>query len=294
MLGIVILNFNTKKLTEAATKNVLNISSDIRIVIVDNNSSDDSWEYLSKKFIDNPQITLVQNKENLGYAKGNNIGILELIKNTEIKYVGIMNPDVKILTKMSLDNCLKILEKFDNIASINPTMVLNDMISLDFLSWKIPKKYDDIFLSFSILKRIYNPVKYKNFLLKKYDDIFFVEGEVLPGSFFIMKKEVFQKINFFDENTFLYCEERILGAKLKKINMKQAILVNDFYKHDHQHKEKSFKSEIFHMKELNKSRIYYNNKYNGKIGVLVAVLLKYFFFMMYLERVTIKICRKWF
>lgn len=288
MLGVVVLNYNTKKMTTLALKNLLKMSAVYKIILVDNNSEDNSLEYLKKLFKDEKRISYIKSDKNLGYAKGNNLGILELERDERINYIGVMNPDVQILSNNSLNNCLEILKSFEDISAVNPTMLLNNKINQELLAWKVPKGFDDIFLSFSFLKKIYNPLKYQEYFVKKYKNIYFSEVEILPGSFFIMKKEFFKKINYFDQNTFLYCEERIIGVKLKQLGMKQAVLMNEFYEHNHFHKEKTLKAEIYHLKELFKSRIYYNKKYNERVGKFVGNFLILFLYVAILERIIIK------
>jgi GT2 family glycosyltransferase len=107
MISIVVLNWNGKEITEECLNSIKKQTfKDYEIILVDNNSTDGSSEYLKKRF---PKINLIQNKENYGYAKGNNIGI----KKAKGDYVLILNNDI-ILDK----NFLKELDKHKNKADI--------------------------------------------------------------------------------------------------------------------------------------------------------------------------------
>ena len=90
---IVILNFNGFEDTIACLKSLskLKVSRDINIepLVIDNNSSDESVERISKAF---PEITLIENKENLGFSGGNNEGMRYAIKSGG-DYIILLNND---------------------------------------------------------------------------------------------------------------------------------------------------------------------------------------------------------
>lgn len=264
-LGIVVLNYNNYFLTIKAVNNILFLDKhkEIKIVIVDNNSNNDSLKKLNEAFGKIKEVKIIKNLKNLGYAAGNNIGMKYLCAKEKIKYIGVMNPDVIIPNIKVLGASLEILKKEDDIAIISPTMIINDFLDLDLISWKIPKNLDD--LIFFIKKNRYR--KYKIMDLR--EELFYTEVDALPGSFFIIKKDTLIKINFFDENTFLYCEERILAKKIKIMGKKSGLLLNQYFYHEHGKESTKFNSKIY-MDSL----IYYNNTYNGNIGKIVAFILK--------------------
>ena len=92
MTGIVILNYNDYKTTSEMLENIKNMKVLDHIVVVDNNSSDNSLKELDK--YKSKKIDIVANKENKGYAYGNNVGIKYLRDNYKCDYVFISNPDI--------------------------------------------------------------------------------------------------------------------------------------------------------------------------------------------------------
>ena len=89
-ISIIIVNWNTKEYISSCLKSIYqNCSLNYEIIVIDNNSIDDSVFYLKKYF---PKIRLIQNKKNYGYAKANNQGV-KLAKN---EFVVILNPDTQI------------------------------------------------------------------------------------------------------------------------------------------------------------------------------------------------------
>ena len=90
MISIIILNYNAGKLLIDCVSSILQSNfTDFEIIVVDNMSSDDSHIECKKKFKD---IILIQNKENLGYCAGNNVGL----RKAKGEYIVILNPDTTV------------------------------------------------------------------------------------------------------------------------------------------------------------------------------------------------------
>jgi len=90
LISIIILNYNGKKFLENCIKSVLEQNyKKIEIILVDNDSSDNSHLECKEKF---PKISLIENKENVGYCEGNNIGI----RNAKGEFIVILNPDTEV------------------------------------------------------------------------------------------------------------------------------------------------------------------------------------------------------
>src|SRR3989344_2218145 len=98
-LSIIIVSYNTKELLADCLKSVKIATATIKteVFVIDNASSDGSAELVSKNY---NFVKLVENKQNLGFSKANNIAL----KKIRSKYVLILNPDTKLmpdtLTKM--------------------------------------------------------------------------------------------------------------------------------------------------------------------------------------------------
>ena len=90
LTSIVVLNYNAGKLLLDCVESILKTTNvEIEIIVVDNISTDDSHKECKEKF---PQIHLIENKENLGYCEGNNVGI----RNANGEFIVILNPDTKV------------------------------------------------------------------------------------------------------------------------------------------------------------------------------------------------------
>ena len=271
----VILNYMNYSLTAHLVDNIKKSIvgyDEYGILIVDNASPNESYEILKKQFDGVKDVFVIKNNMNQGYAKGNNFGVKYIEKNfSECKYVAITNPDVEFFDNTDLGKILKKLESNTMIASIAPIHLLNGAFNQKAIGWKRPKGFDDIFTSFALTNFFFSRIYYKSFKIEP-DRVSYVE--VLSGSFFIIKLDVFKKVGYFDEHTFLYAEEAILSNKLMALGYKQIVDFESFFIHNHSAKVN--RKLVARIKEsyysLN-SKAYYNANYNKPIGKLVAALL---------------------
>ena len=116
-LGIIILNWNGKKHLETYLPSVISNSGEHKVVVVDNNSSDDSVSFLKLTY---PQIELIHNIENGGFAKGYNDG-LEQIKGRFDYYV-LLNSDVEV-TANWISPILDLMEKDKTVSACQPKVL---------------------------------------------------------------------------------------------------------------------------------------------------------------------------
>ena len=99
-LSVIILNYNVRYFLEQCVLSVQKALEGIdgEIIVIDNASSDESCEMMKTKF---PHIKLIENQDNLGFPKGNNIGVAQ----AKGEYICILNPD----TVVAEDTFFKIL-----------------------------------------------------------------------------------------------------------------------------------------------------------------------------------------
>ena len=227
-IAIIILNYNNFKETMKCVDCLLDLELKHHIIIVDNKSTNDSFSVLEEKYNKYENIDIIESDKNGGYSYGNNYGIRYVIeKYTDVNFFCIMNPDVKITYSEIIDNIVRKLKENDDIAAMSAIMIANGYANYDRMCWNLPNN-----------KTIY---KHQRLYIKKkeraqnifVDVDFIARVQVIPGSFFIIKKNELEKIGFLDENVFLYNEENILSWKLLGIGKKVALSLNDYYEHNH-------------------------------------------------------------
>ena len=98
--GVVVLNYMAHEATIACVDSFIRQSSyghRVFIVIVDNASPNESFEVLNSRYRSHPIVSVVQTKENLGFANGNNFGLCEIRKRFEPDYVIFSNDDIVLI-----------------------------------------------------------------------------------------------------------------------------------------------------------------------------------------------------
>ena len=265
--AIIILNYNDFTTTKEMIEQIKDYKILNHIIIVDNCSTDDSYNMLKKEEKNN--IEVIKTKSNKGYASGNNFGIKYAINKYKSDYIIISNPDI-IVKEKDIKALIKEL-KFNNISLIAPKINEHGIISK---GWKLPKLRNDIISNINYFHKyaekdlMYDKSKYKSKI---------TEVEVVKGCFFIIKSNVIKDVNYFDENTFLYYEENILGKKLKDKKYKSYILNEVEVIHNLSVSvDKSIKS-LKKYKILKESQRYYEKNYNNTniFGMLLLYLTYY-------------------
>ncbi|WP_044115002.1 glycosyltransferase [Anaerophaga thermohalophila] len=212
-VSIIIVNYNTKKLTIECINSIIKHTKDItyEIVLVDNNSTDDSVQYFKKL----KGIKLIESRKNLGFGGGNNLGV----KNAIGKYILLLNPDTILL-----NNAVKLFYDYmestkDNVGVIGCNLLDSDGAQgLTYVNFKSIKNH--LKFSFNILCKKLNINLPKRIVDTKapYD----VDGVL--GADMFMKKELFTNLNGFDTSFFLYVEEVELQKRIADKNYLRRII----------------------------------------------------------------------
>ena len=266
-VGIVILNYNDYETTDKYLNNIKNYKVLDKIIVVDNKSTDSSYEKLQK--YKNNRIKVIETKENKGYAYGNNVGIKAL--DDDIDYVIISNPDITVSEK-TISRLKKDLDTNKDISVIAPVIKELDYIKR---GWRLPKYKDELLSNITYFHRKaeanlrYDDSKYKGNITKV---------DVVSGCFFMIRKSVLNLIGNFDEGTFLYYEENIMGHKLDLIGKKTFIDNEVYVTHNLSVSvDKSFNS-INKYKILKNSQKYYV-KYFLKSNIFAIILLRLVYYI---------------
>ncbi len=257
VFGLVVLNYCCCELTMRNVDLIIRNNSDFNIVIVDNNSAGEDYTILRDHYGANKNVYVLSSKENGGYSKGNNIGIHKLTEvNPNIKYISIMNPDVRITCENIFDKLINRMILDDKIAWIAPLMIERNAVNYNQIGWSL-SNYETILHSNMYLSSK-NSRSFK--MTIPYDfTTNTLRFDVIQGSLFVIRRDIFQSIGFFDENVFMYFEENILSAKLKQYNpaLQAAITPDLFYIHEHDYTRKKLKQLQTIVKRKQKSAMYY-------------------------------------
>ena len=243
--AFVILNYN---LVETTVDCIASIQKHVKkheyiIIVVDNNSPNGAGKELAGRYQGHPDVFVLINDDNLGFAKGNNIGITFAVEHGA-DFVICLNNDTLLLQD---DFCDIVVKEYDTkpIAVIGPKIILKDgrECHIDGQLLQIPQykemlenidknepgydlKNRNVVLGFiknnlkksSIVRHVYERYlakalgKHSKYFNRMYDVI-------LHGCCLIFTPEFFTKLKGFNPNTFMYREEELLYAQIKLHNM---------------------------------------------------------------------------
>ena len=204
-IAIVILNFNGRKYLEQFLPSVIQYSPNTTIYVADNQSTDDSIEFLKTYY---PNIKLIVNSINGGFAKGYN----DALKRIKAKYYLLLNSDIEV-TENWLNPLYKTIQS-EKIAACQPKI----------LSYNERNKFEHAGACGGFLDKNYYPFCRGRILdqieidHQQYNftqEIFWASGACL-----LIKSELFHKLNGFDEDFFAHMEEIDLCWRLKKLGYK--------------------------------------------------------------------------
>lgn len=212
-------------------------------------------------------IDLLKTDRNGGYSYGNNYGADYALRKYDSQYIAIANPDIQI----DEDTFIRLLDTFDHDTSVGMcSPVMRDIHGAYCVySQRLPQWKDDLGLCFHTNK--VRTIITENYPLLK-DNPNYVLTEMLPGSFFVAKSACYRKAGMLDEGVFLFCEERILGYRMKAAGYKLVLRADLFFTHIHSTSIGKAYKTINTQKLIFQSRRYYNRQYN-KAGRMKLALL---------------------
>lgn len=280
--AVIILNFNTAEDSIKAANSVISSSliKDFIICIVDN-ASPNIIDKEKLRYIDLPNTKVIFLEKNTGYACGNNEGIRRLSVQCEFEYTIIMNPDVLINQVGTIEELIHVIEESNsNIVGAQPLINKIDLEVAANKQINIRRTWtysDCLMNAFWLFKRIFKQKFDKTIYKSEMPYVKKMAFEVPCGAFFLIKTNVFNSVDLFDEMTFLYCEEPILGKKLKDKGF-QFILVPEFCVNHYQGKSTGSHKKLitkFSLDcEIESTKIYLKNYLGvGKFKISIVNLL---------------------
>jgi GT2 family glycosyltransferase len=201
---IIILNFNSYEDTIECIRSLENISySNYEIIIVDNNSKDNSVQEINKNC---PNYKLLVSKENLGYANGNNMGIKFALEQGA-EYVCILNNDV-IVEPNFLESIIETFNTDDTIGMVGPCVCeYSDRNVIQAMG-----AYINLYRGLAMgqyERQHYNQIEKKR-----------IDVDYIGGACFIVKAKVIRDIGLIPENYFLFYEETEFCLRARKFGYK--------------------------------------------------------------------------
>lgn len=255
-IGIVILNYlNYSDTVECVESLKKQTNQNYEIIIVDNDSQNSSYEKLQEQYASNKNITILQTGGNLGYAKGNNVGIKYAKQKLNLKEILIVNNDV-IFTDINYIDFLVNFDAEKSIGAVGTKIIGADGLNQNPLYTPITLKRvskDAIYFTlekwsmlkfYTVIKKRLKPKanfeSEKNKNHQQEDKSFFLHGSAL----FLTENFLNQMDGFYPE-TFLFYEENILAIMMDKMKLKM---------------EYTDEAEIYHKEDQSSALSFGNNQ----------------------------------
>ncbi len=200
-LSVVIGNYNVRLLLEECIKSVEKALDGIKgdIFVVDNNSSDGSVEYIRERF---PEVHLIANKENLGFARANN----QAIRMTDAEYILLLNPDT-VVYENTLRGCLDFMDAHPEAGGAGVRMLTRDGDAAPESRRAVPTPWVAFLKMMGFTRRYYM----SHLPWDKPGRI-----EVVSGAFCLLRHKALDQIGLLDEDFFMYGEDIDLSFRLLK------------------------------------------------------------------------------
>ncbi len=213
-LSVIIVNYNVKHFLEQCLCSVQKACSGLaaEVMVVDNNSTDNSLEYLSSRF---ESVQFISNKENLGFAKACNQGW----QKAKGDYVLFLNPDT-IVPEDCINKCISFFQSHPDAGALGVKMLDGSGKFLKESKRAFPSPLTSLFKLFGLAKLFPRSGTFARYHLGHLDENKNNEVDVLAGAFMMIRREVLEKVGSFDETFFMYGEDIDLSYRIQQAGYK--------------------------------------------------------------------------
>ena len=257
-LSVIILNYNVRYFLEICVLSVQNALSQIdgEIIVVDNNSQDGSCEMIKQRF---PNVTIIQNNDNIGFPKGNNIGVAH----AKGEYICILNPDT-VVAEDTFSKIVAFAKEQKKLGIIGCKLIDGAGKFLPESKRGVPTPW----VAFTKIVGLYKLFP-KSKLFGKYYAGHLAENQtgkvdILVGAFMVMKRELYLEVGGFDEKCFMYSDDVDLSYVVAKAGK------DNYYFHDttiiHYKGESTIKDGTY-MKRFQEAMNFFYNKHFSTDGL---------------------------
>lgn len=260
LLSIIILSYNTKELILKCVRSLVYQykrqlgQGEFEIIVVDNASTDDSIKEIKKSFdFAQDKIFIIENSENFGFSKGNNVGA----KHARGKYLLFLNSDTEVQDR-GLLGMVDFLDGHDEIGILGGRLQ-----SENGSTQRSVGHFLNLFSTFLVLfggERI-GVVRFRPRLKKKVDWV--------SGASLMIRSKLFEKLGGFDENIFMYLEDVELCFRAKKMGY-QTWFYPDI---SILHKEHGSSDRTFAILHIYKGLLYFYKKHKTPLEYSVLRIL---------------------
>ena len=209
-LSVIILNYNVRYFLELCVLSVQQAikSIDAEVIVVDNNSPDESCAMMKQRF---PDVHLIENKENSGFPKGNNIGVAA----AKGKYVCILNPDT-VVAEDTFIKMLAFVENQPNFGIAGPRLIDGRGHFLPESKRGVPTPWVALTKIGGLYKLLPKQHVFNRYYSQHIGEHQNGKADILVGAFMLMERDLYLEVGGFDEDCFMYSDDIDLSYTVLK------------------------------------------------------------------------------
>ena len=269
ILTIIIVNWNNKNLLRNCLKSIYNSQNyyNYEIIVVDNNSEDGSVELIKNEF---PNVVLIENDNNLGFAKANNQGI----KIARGNYILLLNNDTVVANTYCFDRMIELMEKNPQVGILGCKLLYPDG-TLQSCGESFPSVWG-IFKSQILFLKTWKRLRKIN----KQEKNNFKRVDYISGACLLTRKEIFDKVDLLGEDYFMYGEDVEFCYRVHKAGYDIGVLTDESVIHLHSKStEKNLTEMLYHSinNDLKNIKMIHNDEWQvllAKVFHLIGVLIR--------------------
>jgi hypothetical protein len=265
-LSIVVVTWNAKAYVEECLQSLVNDKQILtEIVVVDNASSDGTPELVHRQF---PEVKLIRNSQNLGFAKANNIGI----RAASGTYLALVNSDV-VVPPGCLGMLLSFMEAEPTVGIVGPQMIgSNGAVRRSCM--RFPSLTNSVCRAvgldrFPTLSRLVGGQMMAEFSHERIANV-----EVLNGWFWMIRRAALDQVGLLDERFFIYGEDLDWCHRFRKAGWR--LVFNPEARAIHYGGASSSAAPVRFYLEMQRANLQYWNKHHGKTASLINRLVVFF------------------
>jgi len=260
-LSVIIVNYNSGALVASNIESLYRegLPEGTQILVVDNNSADDSVAFLRSDF---PEITVIANKQNVGLAKAVN----QAIAQAKGEYYLMLNPDIVVLPN-AVKQLLSFMDKNPQVGLAGGKL-LSPNGELQDSCYRFYDPLTVLYRRTPLGRTAAGKKAIDQFLMRDYDHSFVRDVDWLMGSCYILRKTAVSEVGGMDERFFLYFEDVDWCRRFWEHGWRVTYVPQAQFSHFHQ--QSSRKNPVLGIltnwtaREHIRSAIKYFGKYRGK------------------------------
>ena len=265
-LSVIILNYNVRYFLEQCVLSVQNALETIdgEIIVIDNNSPDDSCAMIKKRF---RNVKLIQNSENVGFPKGNNIGVAQ----AKGEYICILNPDT-VVAEDTFTKVLAFAQQQSDLGIVGCKLIDGAGNFLPESKRGVPTPW----VAFTKITGLYKLFcgTFGKYYAQHLNENQTGKVDILVGAFMFLKRDLYLEVGGFDEDCFMYSDDIDLSYRILQKGK------SNYYFHEttviHYKGESTIKDETYMKRFQEAMNFFYKKHFNpdGSGSLLFSLFMK--------------------